>query len=105
MNPSCSTQKKGNSLNLSPLNWSVCDAQSLFLHMTYILETSRLRLRLLTYDDAAFIVRLMNTPGWLAFIGDRDVRSEEAARSYLRNGPLKSYRDNGFGLYLVETKD
>ena len=73
--------------------------------MTYIVETSRLRLRNLRYDDAAFIVRLMNTPGWLAFIGDRDVRSEQAARAYLKDGPLKSYRENGFGLCLVETKD
>ena len=72
--------------------------------MTYIVETSRLRLRNLRYDDAAFIVRLMNTPGWLAFIGDRDVRSEQAAKAYLKDGPLKSYRENGFGLCLVETK-
>lgn len=73
--------------------------------MTYILETGRLQLRALNYGDANFIVQLMNSPGWLAFIGDRNVRSEEAAKSYLKNGPLKSYRENGFGLYLVETKE
>jgi RimJ/RimL family protein N-acetyltransferase len=73
--------------------------------MNYILETERLRLRELTLDDTAFIIELVNSPGWLKFIGDRNVKSEEQAKAYLQNGPLKSYRENGFGLSLVETKE
>jgi RimJ/RimL family protein N-acetyltransferase len=73
--------------------------------MNYILETERLRLRELTLDDAAFIIELVNTPGWLKFIGDKNVKTEEQAKAYLGNGPIKSYREHGFGLYLVELKD
>lgn len=72
---------------------------------TYILETERLRLREFTLEDTAFIIELLNTPGWLQFIGDRNVRTEEQAAAYLQNGPIKSYAENGFGLLLVETKD
>jgi len=67
-------------------------------------ETERLRLRELTLDDAAFIVRLLNDPGWLQFIGARGVRTVDDARGYLERGPLKMYREHGFGLWLVETK-
>jgi RimJ/RimL family protein N-acetyltransferase len=40
----------------------------------------------------------------LKFIGDRNVRNEEQAKGYLEKGPIASYAENGFGLYLVETK-
>ena len=73
--------------------------------MRYILETERLRLREFTTHDAGFIVQLFNTPGWLQFIGDRNVRDQEQAVAYLQHGPIKSYAQNGYGLYLVETKD
>jgi RimJ/RimL family protein N-acetyltransferase len=70
-----------------------------------IIETDRLKLRYFELTDAKFIVELVNSPGWIEFIGDRNIKTEEAAISYLQNGPLKSYRESGFGLCLVETKD
>jgi RimJ/RimL family protein N-acetyltransferase len=70
-----------------------------------VLETDRLSLRLLNEDDASFILRLVNEPSWLRFIGDKGVRSLEDARGYLRNGPLDMYARYGFGLYLVVRKD
>lgn len=73
--------------------------------MTKIAETERLRIRKFTADDTAFIFQLLNTPGWLKFIGDRNIKSEEDARLYLVNGPLFSYHRFGFGPYLVELKD
>ena len=73
--------------------------------MSVILESQRLQSRRFTFADARFIIELVNTPGWLQFIGDRNVRTEAQAISYLENGPIKSYRDHGFGLYLVELKD
>jgi RimJ/RimL family protein N-acetyltransferase len=73
--------------------------------MKFILESERLRLRELTLDDTAFIIELVNTSGWLTFIGDRNIKTEEQAKSYLENGPIKSYHENGFGLSLVEIKD
>lgn len=73
--------------------------------MKYILETERLRLREFTLDDSLFIIDLMNSPGWLKFIGDRNVRTIEQAKKYLENGPIRSYRENGFGLSMVERKE
>lgn len=69
-----------------------------------VIETVRLKLRELTFGDADFIIQLVNSPGWLRFIGDRNIRTEEEAIAYLESGPLKSYRENGFGLWLVELK-
>jgi len=68
------------------------------------IETKRLRLRPFTTGDAKFIVELLNTPGWLAYIGDRNVKTEAQAVLYLENGPIASYRANGFGLNAVDLK-
>ena len=73
--------------------------------MKKILETERLILRQFELTDAKFIVELVNTPGWIEFIGDRNIRADDAAIHYLQNGPIKSYRENGFGLSMVELKD
>lgn len=72
--------------------------------MNPILETDRLLLRELNLGDVPFILSLLNSPGWLKYIGDRGVKNEEQAKDYLLNGPLKSYKENGFGLYLVEER-
>ena len=73
--------------------------------MEHILETERLRLRKFTLDDTDFIIRLVNSPGWLEFIGDRNVKTKKEAEAYLINGPMKSYEVNGYGLCMVEIKD
>src|ERR1051326_1626285 len=68
------------------------------------IESERILLRPFTLDDAEFIVELLNTEGWIRYIGDRNIKTIEQARSYLLNGPMKSYETNGFGLSLVELK-
>lgn len=70
-----------------------------------VLETDRLVLRRFTLDDAEFILRLVNEPSWLRYIGDKHVRNLDDARNYLRTGPLHMYEHYGFGMYLVELKD
>jgi RimJ/RimL family protein N-acetyltransferase len=70
----------------------------------FTLETERLTLRELTTDDAEFILRLLNEPSFLRFIGDKGVRNLQDARQYILNGPIASYNQNGFGLYLVVLK-
>lgn len=70
-----------------------------------ILQTQRLRLRQLTVQDAPFVLKLVNDPTWLRYIGDRGVRNLKDARDYILNGPMESYRTRGFGLYLIELKD
>lgn len=69
-----------------------------------ILETERLILRKFVLADAPFILELLNTPSWLQFIGDKNVRNLVDAENYLKNGSLKSYEENGFGFYLVGEK-
>lgn len=69
-----------------------------------VLDAPRLTLRRLTEDDAPFILRLVNEPSWLRFIGDKGVRNLDDARRYLREGPLDMYARRGFGLYHVSTK-
>ena len=61
-------------------------------------------LRELTADDAAFVLDLLNQPSFKKYIGDRGVRTVEQAREYAETRFIKSYRTNGFGLYLVELK-
>lgn len=70
-----------------------------------VLETERLVLRHLSVDDAEFILGLVNEPSWLRFIGDRGVRTLEDALQYILTGPVASYKQFGFGLYLVELKE
>jgi RimJ/RimL family protein N-acetyltransferase len=67
-----------------------------------VIETQRLRLRHFCADDAAFVIKLLNDPGWLRFIGDRGVRTLDDARKYIISGPVAMYARCGFGLYLVE---
>lgn len=67
-----------------------------------ILSTPRLLIRSFTLADAPFIVELLNDPGWLRHIGDRQVRTLEQARNYLRAGPLAAARRQGFALWAVQ---
>lgn len=70
-----------------------------------ILKTDRLRLRELTTEDAAFMLKLLNEPSFIRNIGDRGVRTLEEARSYISNRIAASYKEHGFGLWLVEENE
>ena len=65
------------------------------------LATGRLRLRWLTQDDAAFMLRIWNDPAFLRYVGDRGLRSESDARAALLAGPLTMYERYGYGPYLL----
>jgi RimJ/RimL family protein N-acetyltransferase len=70
-----------------------------------ILETDRLILRWLSVEDAEFILRLLNEPSFIRFIGDKGVRTVDDAQRYILEGPVSSYEQVGFGLYLSELKE
>ena len=53
--------------------------------MYKLLETLRLSLSPLQEEDWSFILELLNTEGWLRFIGDKGVRDQEGALTYIRN--------------------
>lgn len=55
-------------------------------------------------QDAPFIFQLMNTPKWLEFIGDRQIVSVDAARSYIRTKMLPQLERLGFSNYTVIRK-
>lgn len=65
------------------------------------LHTRRLTLRRLNFEDAPFVVRLLNEPSFLHNIGDRGVRNVDDARGYLQEGPMYMYQRHGFGLWHV----
>lgn len=69
-----------------------------------LIETDRLILRNFSLDDAEFILSLVNEPSWLENIGDKNVHNIHDAQNYIQNGPLKSYQENGYGLYMAELK-
>lgn len=69
-----------------------------------VLETDRLILRRMSVADAAFVLRLVNEPSWLQFIGDKGVRTLQDAREYILSGPVAMYERCGFGMYLTELK-
>lgn len=70
-----------------------------------VARTARLVVRWFEPGDAAFVLRLLNEPSWIRFIGDRKVRDVEGARAYLDRGPIDSCRRHGFGLNLVALRD
>jgi ribosomal-protein-alanine N-acetyltransferase len=47
------------------------------------LSTNRLFLDILTLEDYEFIIQLLNTKGWIEFIGDRNVHSKDEAIAYI----------------------
>jgi len=69
------------------------------------IETSRLVLAELTENDLAFIRALVNDKGWLRYIGDKNVHSDDDALRYLRTGPQAMYARHGLGLWRVSLKD
>lgn len=70
-----------------------------------IVETERLLIRQFSRNDAPFINRLLNTPGWLQFIGDRGVRTNGDAEAYLISKIIPPYTTFGFGFYAVVLKE
>jgi len=70
-----------------------------------ITETNRLLISKITLNDAPFFLELTNTPNWLKYIGDRNLKTVKDAKDYLKKGTLKSYKDHGFGFYKLVLKD
>lgn len=64
-------------------------------------SSQRLTLSEFELTDAGFILELINDPDFIRFIGDKKVRSIADAEEYITSGPMKSYTENGFGLWKV----
>ncbi len=70
-----------------------------------MLYTERLVLREFRLSDADFIFRLMNSPLYIKYIGDRNIHSFADAKNYLNDKIIASYHQHGYGLYAVLLKD
>lgn len=73
------------------------------LNLTY--HTKRLSLRPTNIEDAAFVLELLNSPKWLEFIGDRNVKSLKDAKTYIQDIMLPVLKKNGFGNFTVIRKE
>lgn len=67
-------------------------------------ETNRLILRPTTSADAEFIFELLNTPKWLANIGDRNVKSVDEAKTYIKERITPQLEKLGYGNYTLIRK-
>lgn len=68
-------------------------------------ETERTILREIVETDAMFILDLLNQPTFIKYIGNRNIKTLAKAREVIENRYRQSYRDFGFGLYVVELKE
>lgn len=72
--------------------------------MQLVLQTRRLRLRRLTFDDAGLMLAIWNDPAFIENVSDRGIRTVDEARTAMSNGVLKLYDDYGYGPYRVALK-
>lgn len=70
-----------------------------------MLQTPRLVIEPVRLEDQEFIFKLLNSPNWLRYIGDRGIRTIEDAVYYIEDSLIKSYHENGYGLYKTSLKD
>lgn len=69
-----------------------------------VFETQRLSLQEVERTDASFIFELLNTPTWIKNIGTRGIKTLEDAENYIEKAFVKSYQENGLGLYKMVLK-
>ena len=68
-------------------------------------NTKRLIIRHFRESDSDFILKLLNEESFIKNIGDKQVRTNDDAIKYLKEGPLASYQQHVFGLNVVLLKD
>ncbi len=69
--------------------------------MYSFIETNRLVLKSLNLDDYVFIKNLVNTEGWIKFIGDRNIKTDDDAKNYIK----KIQDNNAVKYWIVNLKD
>ncbi|MBE3728128.1 GNAT family N-acetyltransferase [Vibrio parahaemolyticus] len=68
------------------------------------LTTERLILRLVSVDDAPFILELYNHPDFYRFVGDKQMRTDYEAVRYIKENMLRMEEKKGVSLLVVEDK-
>ena len=67
-------------------------------------ETERLLIQPTSESDAEFILELLNTPKWLRYIGDRNVKTLEQAKAYIKEKIIPQFERLGYSSYTIITK-
>lgn len=68
------------------------------------IETKRLLLIPTSEKDAEFIFKLLNSPKWIEYIGDRNIKTLNDAKQYLIEKIIPQYHKIGYGTYTVIRK-
>jgi RimJ/RimL family protein N-acetyltransferase len=68
----------------------------------HILNTARLSLREFTPQDAAFLLQLVNQPGWIRNISNPGLQTLDDALTWAEGRLFKPYRELGHGFWAVE---
>ena len=65
-------------------NMNTKDQQVSKMDVSPFLRTERLLIKPLALTDDDFIFELVNTEGWIRFIGNRNIPSQDEARAYIQ---------------------
>lgn len=68
---------------------------------SFTLHTEHLDIQPINLKDAAFVLKLVNTQGWLQFIGDKEIHTIEDANGYIQ----KILDTSGIYYWVVFLKD
>ena len=66
-----------------------------------MLNTKRLTIRRLSLNDADLMLAILTDAAFKRYVGDRGVNDLDAAKQYLQDNVLSSYRRDGFGMFRV----
>jgi RimJ/RimL family protein N-acetyltransferase len=77
----------------------ICTMSSLICH------SENLKIRTYNLTDADFVFNLLNTDGWIKYIGNRNILSLEDAENYISTKLLNNDIDAFFGYFVVELKE
>lgn len=67
-------------------------------------ETNRILLKPTTIEDASFLLELYNTPDWIKYIGERNIKTIEAAETFIHEKIRPQFERLGYSNFTVIRK-
>lgn len=67
-------------------------------------ETERLIIKPTSESDSEFIFELLNTPKWLKYIGDRNIKTVKNAKDYIKEKMIPQLERLGYSNYTLIRK-
>jgi [ribosomal protein S5]-alanine N-acetyltransferase len=67
--------------------------------MNIDISTERLHIRTIRISDAVFMVSLLNSPGWLTYIGDKKIRTISDCEKYVES--VIAYEENIYSVVYL----